>query len=76
MSELDIRPHRNQKLLGGPHQGARRLSPPDLHRIESASGRREIVQVHNKRLTLIVGMYEIVCHRRAFEIPIYWGSTS
>jgi hypothetical protein len=29
--------------------------------------------VHNKRLTSIVVMREIVCHQRAFEIPIYWG---
>ena len=29
--------------------------------------------VHNERLTSIVGMCKIVCHLRAFEIPIYWG---
>jgi hypothetical protein len=29
--------------------------------------------VHNKRLTLIVWMRDTVCHRRAFEIPMYWG---
>jgi hypothetical protein len=32
-----------------------------------------MMPVHNKRLTSIVGIYEIVCHQRAFEIPIYWG---
>ena len=29
--------------------------------------------VHNERPTSIVGIYEIICHQWAFEIPIYWG---
>jgi hypothetical protein len=29
--------------------------------------------MRNKRLTSIVGMCEIVCHQRAFEIQIDWG---
>jgi hypothetical protein len=29
--------------------------------------------VHNKRLTSIVKIYEIVYHQRAFDFPIYWG---
>jgi hypothetical protein len=49
--DLDIRLHRNQILPEGRHQGARRLLvPPDLHRIESASSRREMMSVHNKDL--------------------------
>jgi hypothetical protein len=32
-----------------------------------------MMPVRNKRLTSIVGMCEIVCHQRAFEIPIYWS---
>ena len=34
--DLDIGPHRNQILLGGRHQVARRLLLPALHLIESA----------------------------------------
>jgi hypothetical protein len=69
--DLDIQPHRNQILSGARRQGARRLLPPHLYRIESASSRWEIMPVHNKRLTSIVGMCEIVCHQRAFEILIF-----
>ena len=63
--DLDMRRHRNRILLRGYRQGARRMLPPDLHRIESASGRLEImrVHVHNKRLTLIVENCEIVYHQ-------------
>jgi hypothetical protein len=32
-----------------------------------------MMPVHSMRLTSIVGIYEIFCHQRAFEIPIYWG---
>jgi hypothetical protein len=69
--DLDIwGQHGDQILSGGRHQGVRRLLPPDLHRIESAISRWEMMPVHNKRLTSIVGMCEIVCHRRAFEVPM------
>ena len=40
---------RNRILLRGRHQGDHRLLPPDLvHRIESASSRREMTPEHNK----------------------------
>jgi hypothetical protein len=40
-------------------------------RIESASSRWEIMMpVHNKRLTSILGMCQIVCHQRAFKFDI------
>jgi hypothetical protein len=42
---------------------------PTVHRIESASSPWEMMPVH-KRLTSIIGMCEIVCHQRAFEILI------
>ena len=58
---LDIRPHGNRILLRGRRHRARRLLPPDLHRIESASSGWEMMPVHNKKLTSIC---EIVCHRR------------
>jgi hypothetical protein len=63
--DLDIRPHRNRILLRGRHLGGRRLLTPDLHRIESASSRWEMMSLHNKRLTSIVWMCEIVCHQHA-----------
>ena len=46
--DLDIRPHGNQILLRRRHREARRLQPPDLHRIESAGSRWEMMPVHNK----------------------------
>jgi hypothetical protein len=39
--DVDIGPHRNGIFLGGRHLGGRRLLPPDLHHIESASSRWE-----------------------------------
>lgn len=76
---LDIRPHGNQISLRGHHQRARQLLPPDLHRIksESASSRwamMGLMLVHNRRLTSIVGICKIVCHRRAFEIRMRTGA--
>jgi hypothetical protein len=38
--DIDICPHINRILSGGRHLGGRRLSPPDLHHIESASRSR------------------------------------
>jgi hypothetical protein len=50
--------------------GGRQLLTPDLHRIESASSRWEMMLVHNKRLTSIVGMRGIVCHQRAWGFGV------
>ena len=71
--DFDILAHGNQIFLGGRRLGGHRLLTPDLHRTESASSHYEMIPVHKKRLTLIMGMCEIFCHQRAFEIPIYWG---
>jgi len=32
-----------------------------------------MMPMHNKRLTLIVRMGEIVCHQRAFKVPMIHG---
>ena len=32
-----------------------------------------MMPVHNKRLTLIVRMGEIVCHQQAFKVPMIHG---
>ena len=67
--ERRLRLHRNQKSIGGLHQEARRLLPPDLHRIESASSLWR--KMHNKKLTSIVGVCTIISHQRVFEVSIY-----
>ncbi len=41
--DLDIRPHRNQILLGGHHLRGRLLLTPDLNRIESANSHWEVM---------------------------------
>ena len=50
IDRIDRPPPIRRILLGGRHQGARRLLTPDLHRIESASSRWEMMPVHNKDL--------------------------
>ena len=63
---LDTQPHRNQIFLRGRRQGALRFLLPGLLCIKSANSLSGMMQ--SKRRTSIM----IVCHQRAFEMPIYW----
>jgi len=67
--ERRLRLHRNQKSIGGLHQEARRLLPPDLHRVESACGLWQ--KMHNKERTPIVGVCVIISHQRIRYLNLF-----
>jgi hypothetical protein len=78
--DLDIRPRRNRVFLGGRHLRGRRLlinTRPSSHRISRRcySG-WQMIPVHIKRLTSIVGMCEIVCHQRAWGLQLAFRKES